>query len=533
MATNIIDAFIVTFGLDARGYKTGEREVRDGLKRTREDAKKTFDEFETQGAKGGMALRSLANEAAGFLLILAGASSVKSFASNLVGGEAAAGRLSETLGVSTSRLYAWQEAVKQVGGNEGDASGALQRIATAIQSYKLTGTTGMDADLRGLGITNSDIMSKDPSQILLKMAEAGERLGKPEFAARMQRIGIPQSTIYLLEKGRGSLEALLATTEKQAGVTEKSAKAAQIFERGMAVMQTAIKGMVLPPLTSLIEGMNLFITNSKGVADGAFHISDAFRVAGLNIAIAWDRARLWTAQRVGNPGDVKKWSDQLAKDEAAKEAVFNQHSSSGGESSGSGGGSAPRIGAGPRGGAPQTATDSYIQNYLRRSGFTAPQAVGILGGIRGEGGGVNAVNPTSGAFGIGQWLGPRKRALFAKYGSNPSLEQQMAFLVSELKGGDHGGAAVGRQVTADHTLLAYVYKFMRPQGARNERMMDAVRDVNRGRQYINGHGGGGTTHIGTINVHTKATDAHGIARDMRGAIKARGIVPQADGGIAP
>lgn len=524
MATNIIDAFVVTFGLDARNYKAGDREVREGLKRTREDSKKTFDEFERGGAKGGMALRSLANEAAGFLLVLAGANSVKDFASNLIGGQAAAGRLSETIGVSTEKLYAWQEAVKQVGGTEGDASGALQRIATAIQSYKLTGTTGMDADLRGLGITNSDIMSKDPSQILLKMAEAGERLGKPEFAARLQRIGIPQSTIYLLEKGRGSLEALLATTEKQAGVTAQSVKAAQDFERAMAVMSTAIKGLVLPPLTSLLEGMNLFMTNSKGVADGAFHIADAFKVAGLNIAIAWDKARLWTAKQVGSPTQVKMWTDQLAKDEAAKEAIFARHSG-GGDAGGTAAPARSGRSGGGGGGAVPTAADSYIQNYLRRSGFSGEQSRGILAGIRAEGGSLGMAE--NGAFGIGQWRGPRQQNLFRQYGRAPSLQQQMAFMVAELKGGDHGGPSVGRQVTADHTMLAYITKFMRP-GAGSE----TLRDISRARKFLSSHGGG-NTHIGTITVHTQATDAHGIARDMRGAIKARGVVPQADGGIAP
>jgi hypothetical protein len=34
------------------------------------------------------------------------------------------------------------------------------------------------------------------------------------------------------------------------------------------------------------------------------------------------------------------------------------------------------------------------------------------------------VNPSSGAFGIGQWLGPRLQALKAKYGDSPTADQQ-------------------------------------------------------------------------------------------------------------
>ena len=44
------------------------------------------------------------------------------------------------------------------------------------------------------------------------------------------------------------------------------------------------------------------------------------------------------------------------------------------------------------------------------------------------------VNPTSGAYGIAQHLGPRKRALMSKYGNKPSFEQQLEFIKSELFG---------------------------------------------------------------------------------------------------
>jgi hypothetical protein len=44
------------------------------------------------------------------------------------------------------------------------------------------------------------------------------------------------------------------------------------------------------------------------------------------------------------------------------------------------------------------------------------------------------VNPTSGAFGIGQWLGPRLQALKAKYGDSPTADQQFQHMTDELQG---------------------------------------------------------------------------------------------------
>lgn len=46
----------------------------------------------------------------------------------------------------------------------------------------------------------------------------------------------------------------------------------------------------------------------------------------------------------------------------------------------------------------------------------------------------NAVNPTSGATGRAQWLGPRKAALTSQFGARPNDEQQAQFMGSELEG---------------------------------------------------------------------------------------------------
>lgn len=48
----------------------------------------------------------------------------------------------------------------------------------------------------------------------------------------------------------------------------------------------------------------------------------------------------------------------------------------------------------------------------------------------------NAINKTSGAFGIGQMLGPRKDALFAKYGDKPTYDNQLDHIGSELSGSE-------------------------------------------------------------------------------------------------
>jgi N12 class adenine-specific DNA methylase len=104
-----------------------------------------------------------------------------------------------------------------------------------------------------------------------------------------------------------------------------------------------------------------------------------------------------------------------------------------------------------------------ILGGLIKRGIPEHIARGVSAGTIAEANGdPTALNKQSGAFGIGQWLGPRKDELFRRYGSNPSLDQQLDFLVYELKGGDQGGASVLGAQDEVGALNAYIKDFMRP-----------------------------------------------------------------------
>lgn len=71
--------------------------------------------------------------------------------------------------------------------------------------------------------------------------------------------------------------------------------------------------------------------------------------------------------------------------------------------------------------------------FFKNKGLSEAQARGILGNLMQESRGDHSiVNKHSGAYGLAQWLGPRKQTLMAKYGSNPTLEQQLEFIWEEL-----------------------------------------------------------------------------------------------------
>lgn len=80
--------------------------------------------------------------------------------------------------------------------------------------------------------------------------------------------------------------------------------------------------------------------------------------------------------------------------------------------------------------------DSFMNqviNFFTSKGLSVNQARGILGNLMQESKGNHyAINRTSGAFGLAQWLGSRKQKLISKYGRNPSMQDQLNFIWEEL-----------------------------------------------------------------------------------------------------
>lgn len=77
--------------------------------------------------------------------------------------------------------------------------------------------------------------------------------------------------------------------------------------------------------------------------------------------------------------------------------------------------------------------NQYALNFFRNKGLSDAQARGIVGNLMQESrGNHTAINKSSKAFGLAQWLGSRKERLIQKYGSNPTVQQQLEFIWEEL-----------------------------------------------------------------------------------------------------
>jgi hypothetical protein len=171
-----------------------------------------------------------------------------------------------------------------------------------------------------------------------------------------------------------------------------------------------------------------------------------------------------------------------------------------------------------------------IVDFFKAKGLDEAHAYGIAAGIMAESGGDHTiVNRTSGASFLGQWLGARLEAIKARYGANPTREQQLEFLWHELSGGDAGGKFVLEAKDAGSVLDAYVRKFMRPAaGAETlgdlERGMAALGRKGELPEGMAEPGAGGLDEAAALqrSADEAEQDAIAAARDREGADVVRG-----------
>ena len=113
----------------------------------------------------------------------------------------------------------------------------------------------------------------------------------------------------------------------------------------------------------------------------------------------------------------------------------------------------------------RTPTGSQIVNFFMNKGLTKNQAKGIYGNIMQESGGKHNIVSRDGhnSYGLAQWTGTRKARLFSKYGTNPTVNQQLEYLWDELNSTEKGALNALRNTTtvADATKV-FMQKFERP-----------------------------------------------------------------------
>jgi len=202
----------------------------------------------------------------------------------------------------------------------------------------------------------------------------------------------------------------------------------------------------------------------------------------------------------------------------------------------------------------------YLAGRMKEAGYSDVAIAGTIGSLMQESKlDPTAVNKTSGAAGIAQWLGPRARQFEKQFGhslAQSTFGEQVDFMLWELKNTEKQADQRLRMAkTADAAAEIHSREYERPGAAEANiaRRQQYAREVFAGLGQANASqiaqqtaaavapAAGNTTttstnsseaHIGNVNIYTQSTDAPGIARDFARHTKAQFMLPQANTGLS-
>jgi Phage tail lysozyme len=135
----IIDALVITLGLDASGFQKGHRDAEASMAKTKDAALKQSKELEERNKQFADSFNLVKRQALELFAAIAGASGIKSFIADVTTATAALGRLSENINVSPQELGAWGLAIERIGGNASEAASDFQTLSQQLFDLRQNG----------------------------------------------------------------------------------------------------------------------------------------------------------------------------------------------------------------------------------------------------------------------------------------------------------------------------------------------------------------------------------------------------------
>jgi hypothetical protein len=381
-------------------------------------------------------------------------------------------------GLSTQNVQMLGQALKAQGGNASDAFAAMKKIQDLMAS-PITGDTGWFGDVAKLGL-NPDVIigAQSTAEALAGIAGEFEHMSALNQRLAGQALGLDDSTVRLLMRGRDEVEKQLDSRGKLALMTQKQIEDAARLTHATSELDqvftdigNTIAGELTPAFAEMAEDFVAFYRDNKDLIDSG--LKEFFGGLADNIELVSAALIL-----MGGAGALKGL--------AALRAVVGLGAASAGAAGGAAAAGAGVSMAGVAGvGAAALIYSSSLNvgedtdllnnrlkkgggeavaavvDYFMSKGWTQEQAEGIAANLEQESGFKASAEGDGGqAYGLAQWH-PDRQAEFAKqYGKdirNSTGAEQLEFIQHELtKGNERSAGKSLRTATSSYDAAAIV-----------------------------------------------------------------------------
>lgn len=254
MAT-IIDALVVTLGLDSSGFKKGQGEIKGGLDDTRKQADQTAKDMEAAGKRAASFFGSIRTELLALVGVTLSVQGIKSFVTGMTDNLQQLAVNSRSLDMSAKSLDGWQRAAESAGSSAEKMTGTLSGFQNVLTQIRTGG--GQDNPLwQGLASfgaatgANFDYQNDNAEQIMRKIAENWGKLSKDAQRRFGGMFGFDNQTQQALSNGRLVTDADQFTKISRA--TDEATQKAQDFNRRLVEMKANFSAASQVLYTALI-----------------------------------------------------------------------------------------------------------------------------------------------------------------------------------------------------------------------------------------------------------------------------------------
>lgn len=557
----VIDQLVVKLSLDDVEFLDGEKRVAESLGQTKKKTENVGKNIAADGKKGAEFFSQLEKAALKFFAVLTTGRGLADFTRTVIATGAAFDRASKNLGVGADTLSRWAGAVRQSGGTTESFLGTMQGLSQSLTELKLTGNTGILPYLQALGVSVADTngKAKPLEQILGDIGEKLNALPNRQDAFNIGRnLGIDDGTINLLLKGRTEVERLLASQKAYSSADAESARKAQERWEGVQLRIERITQKLvidlIPAFERLSDKMEELANTSVPVLREIFDWIDKTD----KITTKWGKSLDDLLPKFSNPTLQKLFGGY-----GGTAAKINPLTSITGNVAAGGQKLAEYINSDAVSKEDRSVIKGWTEKLLGVFGMKPKNSTQQVAQPATPGTGTTRAernnNPGNLNFAgqTGAVLEDGSNARFAKFGSTAEGVSALARQLQRY--GERGLDTVSKIInkyapSSENDTQAYIDALAKRLGVSGDQKLDLTdantltglikgiarheagsdylsdSDVMTGLSMAGVKGGGGQSapnvSIGEVKVYTQATDANGIARDMRGA-----IIQQANTGV--
>lgn len=242
MAT-VIDALVVTLGLDPTNFTKGQKQAAASFLATKNEAANTAKAMEQEGQRAAAFFSRLRREAVALYATITGVRALRNFGEDAAASDAAVGRLANTLGIAADKLSAYDQMAQRVGGAQGSISTSFSSLNDKLQAFRLFGQA-LPQTFQALQINLSDPVTgaaRSVVDIYNDALDAMHARSPQERNVIAGEMGFGQETVNLSALSRGERDKLLQQQSRLGTVTAEQAAVAERLQRAWLDLSQAIE----------------------------------------------------------------------------------------------------------------------------------------------------------------------------------------------------------------------------------------------------------------------------------------------------